>query len=221
MCCVQTLWWCCLWCSLNVLFVFGSLAVMYWEILWKGAVLSVPGSSPWPQASVNPLWGWTNTPHYLKNSRDTWRCVCHWIAIFLQLLCLAFFVKCTTCLPFLGESPRQTRHPEVHVVFQKSVGKLNSLPLQTDTTRNQTFYEMKWFKKRFWNSRLSLSRQAQCQEVRKRKELELQILTESIRLWEGDDIKTLGSVIYMSQVLVQSQLSEVFIWLLHLYFALL
>uniref|UniRef100_A0A669FA15 Rho guanine nucleotide exchange factor (GEF) 7a n=1 Tax=Oreochromis niloticus TaxID=8128 RepID=A0A669FA15_ORENI len=49
---------------------------------------------------------------------------------------------------------------------------------------------------------------AQCQEVRKRKELELQILTESIRLWEGDDIKTLGSVIYMSQVLVQSQLSE-------------
>lgn len=148
-------------------------------------------------------------------------CVCHWIAIFLQLLCLAFFVKCTTCLPFLGESPRQTRHPEVHVVFQKSVGKLNSLPLQTDTTRNQTFYEMKWFKKRFWNSRLSLSRQAQCQEVRKRKELELQILTESIRLWEGDDIKTLGSVIYMSQVLVQSQLSEVFIWLLHLYFALL
>ncbi|XP_069010251.1 rho guanine nucleotide exchange factor 7a isoform X1 [Embiotoca jacksoni] len=49
---------------------------------------------------------------------------------------------------------------------------------------------------------------AQCQEVRKRKELELQILTESIRLWEGDDIKTLGSVIYMSQVLVQSPVSE-------------
>lgn len=51
--------------------------------------------------------------------------------------------------------------------------------------------------------------QAQCQEVRKRKELELQILTESIRLWEGDDIKTLGSVLYMSQVLVQSPGSEV------------
>uniref|UniRef100_A0A8C5GGN5 Osteoclast-stimulating factor 1 n=1 Tax=Gouania willdenowi TaxID=441366 RepID=A0A8C5GGN5_GOUWI len=49
---------------------------------------------------------------------------------------------------------------------------------------------------------------AQCQEVRKRKELELQILTESIRLWEGDDIKTLGSVIYMSQVLVQSPVPE-------------
>ncbi|KAM3607598.1 uncharacterized protein V6R79_010477 [Siganus canaliculatus] len=49
---------------------------------------------------------------------------------------------------------------------------------------------------------------SQCQEVRKRKELELQILTESIRLWEGDDIKTLGSVLYMSQVLVQSPGSE-------------
>uniref|UniRef100_A0A8C9Y3D8 Rho guanine nucleotide exchange factor (GEF) 7a n=1 Tax=Sander lucioperca TaxID=283035 RepID=A0A8C9Y3D8_SANLU len=50
---------------------------------------------------------------------------------------------------------------------------------------------------------------AQCQEVRKRKELELQILTESIRLWEGDAIKTLGSVLYMSQVLVQSPGLEV------------
>uniref|UniRef100_A0A6I8NLJ7 Rho guanine nucleotide exchange factor 7 n=1 Tax=Ornithorhynchus anatinus TaxID=9258 RepID=A0A6I8NLJ7_ORNAN len=43
----------------------------------------------------------------------------------------------------------------------------------------------------------------QCQEVRKRKELELQILTEAIRCWEGDDIKTLGNVIYMSQVMIQ------------------
>ncbi|XP_072300854.1 rho guanine nucleotide exchange factor 7a isoform X1 [Eucyclogobius newberryi] len=47
-----------------------------------------------------------------------------------------------------------------------------------------------------------------CQEVRKRKELELQILTESIRLWEGDDIKTLGSVLYMSQVLIQGGSEE-------------
>ncbi|XP_056611218.1 rho guanine nucleotide exchange factor 7a isoform X1 [Triplophysa dalaica] len=45
---------------------------------------------------------------------------------------------------------------------------------------------------------------AQCQEVRKRKELELQILGEMIRLWEGEDIKTLGSVLYMSQAMVQN-----------------
>ncbi|XP_025964744.1 rho guanine nucleotide exchange factor 7 isoform X5 [Dromaius novaehollandiae] len=49
---------------------------------------------------------------------------------------------------------------------------------------------------------------AQCQEVRKRKELELQILTEAIRCWEGEDIKTLGSVIYMSQVMIQCAGSE-------------
>uniref|UniRef100_A0A8D1S882 Rho guanine nucleotide exchange factor 7 n=1 Tax=Sus scrofa TaxID=9823 RepID=A0A8D1S882_PIG len=49
---------------------------------------------------------------------------------------------------------------------------------------------------------------AQCQEVRKRKELELQILTEAIRSWEGDDIKTLGHVIHMSQVLIQCAGSE-------------
>ena len=45
--------------------------------------------------------------------------------------------------------------------------------------------------------------------MRKRKELELQILTEAIRNWEGDDIKTLGSVVYMSQVLIQCAGSEV------------
>uniref|UniRef100_A0A7N5K387 Rho guanine nucleotide exchange factor 7 n=1 Tax=Ailuropoda melanoleuca TaxID=9646 RepID=A0A7N5K387_AILME len=49
---------------------------------------------------------------------------------------------------------------------------------------------------------------AQCQEVRKRKELELQILTEAIRSWEGDDITTLGNVVYMSQVMVQCAGSE-------------
>lgn len=51
--------------------------------------------------------------------------------------------------------------------------------------------------------------QTQCQEVRKRKELELQILTETICLWEGEDIKTFGSVIYMSQTMVQNQGCEV------------
>ncbi|XP_042175800.1 rho guanine nucleotide exchange factor 7-like isoform X1 [Oncorhynchus tshawytscha] len=49
---------------------------------------------------------------------------------------------------------------------------------------------------------------AQCQEVRKRKELELQIVTESIRLWKGEDIRTLGSVLYMSQALVNSPGAE-------------
>ncbi|XP_018412515.1 PREDICTED: rho guanine nucleotide exchange factor 7 isoform X4 [Nanorana parkeri] len=49
---------------------------------------------------------------------------------------------------------------------------------------------------------------AQCQEVRKRKELELQILNEAIRGWEGEDIKILGTVIYMSQVIIQCAGSE-------------
>ncbi|NXO81981.1 ARHG6 factor, partial [Sitta europaea] len=48
----------------------------------------------------------------------------------------------------------------------------------------------------------------QCQELRKRKQLELQILSESIQRWEGEDIKMMGNVIYMSQVMVQSGGSE-------------
>uniref|UniRef100_A0A3Q2Q2F9 Osteoclast-stimulating factor 1 n=1 Tax=Fundulus heteroclitus TaxID=8078 RepID=A0A3Q2Q2F9_FUNHE len=46
---------------------------------------------------------------------------------------------------------------------------------------------------------------AECQEVRKKKELELQILTEPIRNWEGEDIKSLGPVLHMSQVKVRTQ----------------
>ncbi|XP_071320799.1 rho guanine nucleotide exchange factor 7b isoform X1 [Trachinotus anak] len=46
---------------------------------------------------------------------------------------------------------------------------------------------------------------AQCQEVRKKKDLELQILTEPIRNWEGDDIRTLGPVLHMSQATVHTQ----------------
>ncbi|XP_034533212.1 rho guanine nucleotide exchange factor 7-like isoform X2 [Notolabrus celidotus] len=46
---------------------------------------------------------------------------------------------------------------------------------------------------------------AQCQEVRKKKELELQILTDPIRNWEGDDIRTLGPVIHMSQTTIHTQ----------------
>nr|XP_012771542.1 rho guanine nucleotide exchange factor 7 isoform X3 [Maylandia zebra] len=46
---------------------------------------------------------------------------------------------------------------------------------------------------------------AQCKEIRKKKELVLQILTEPIRNWEGDDIRTLGPVLHMSQAAVHSQ----------------
>ncbi|XP_034720682.1 rho guanine nucleotide exchange factor 7b isoform X1 [Etheostoma cragini] len=46
---------------------------------------------------------------------------------------------------------------------------------------------------------------ARCQEVRKKKDLELQILTEPIRNWEGDDIRTLGPVLQMSQATVHTQ----------------
>ncbi|XP_031442624.1 rho guanine nucleotide exchange factor 6 [Clupea harengus] len=48
----------------------------------------------------------------------------------------------------------------------------------------------------------------QCQDLRKRKNLELQILSEPVRGWDGDGMKTLGQVSYMSQVQVQSGTSE-------------
>ncbi|KAB1252835.1 Rho guanine nucleotide exchange factor 6, partial [Camelus dromedarius] len=51
----------------------------------------------------------------------------------------------------------------------------------------------------------------QCQDLRKRKQLELQILSEPIQAWEGEDIKTLGNVIFMSQVMVQYGTCEIYV----------
>uniref|UniRef100_A0A7N9AU83 Rac/Cdc42 guanine nucleotide exchange factor (GEF) 6 n=1 Tax=Mastacembelus armatus TaxID=205130 RepID=A0A7N9AU83_9TELE len=48
----------------------------------------------------------------------------------------------------------------------------------------------------------------QCQELRKRKNLEIQILSEPVRGWEGDSMKSLGHVAYMSQVHVKNGSNE-------------
>ncbi|KAG8448416.1 hypothetical protein GDO86_015492 [Hymenochirus boettgeri] len=48
----------------------------------------------------------------------------------------------------------------------------------------------------------------QCQDQRKRKQLELQILSEPIQGWEGEDIKTLGTAVYTSQVMVHCGTNE-------------
>uniref|UniRef100_A0A674PQJ2 Osteoclast-stimulating factor 1 n=1 Tax=Takifugu rubripes TaxID=31033 RepID=A0A674PQJ2_TAKRU len=50
---------------------------------------------------------------------------------------------------------------------------------------------------------------AQCQEMRKKKDLELQILTEPIRNWEGDDIQSLGPILHMSQTTVHTPTCQV------------
>ncbi|KAJ0062339.1 hypothetical protein NL108_010500, partial [Boleophthalmus pectinirostris] len=50
---------------------------------------------------------------------------------------------------------------------------------------------------------------SQCLDLRKRKELELQVLNEPIRNWEGDDITTLGPILHMSPATVHNgQVSE-------------
>ncbi|XP_029515550.1 rho guanine nucleotide exchange factor 6-like isoform X1 [Oncorhynchus nerka] len=49
---------------------------------------------------------------------------------------------------------------------------------------------------------------AQCQDLRKRKNLELQILSEPVRGWEGDGMKSLGHVAYMSLVHMQNGTNE-------------
>ncbi|XP_051934912.1 rho guanine nucleotide exchange factor 6 isoform X2 [Hippocampus zosterae] len=48
----------------------------------------------------------------------------------------------------------------------------------------------------------------QCQDLRKRKNLELQILSEQVRGWDGDSMKSLGHVLYISQVHMRTGSSE-------------
>uniref|UniRef100_A0A4W5PGF3 Rac/Cdc42 guanine nucleotide exchange factor (GEF) 6 n=1 Tax=Hucho hucho TaxID=62062 RepID=A0A4W5PGF3_9TELE len=47
-----------------------------------------------------------------------------------------------------------------------------------------------------------------CQDLRKRKNLELQILSEPVKGWEGDSMKSLGHVAYMSLVHMQNGTNE-------------
>ncbi|XP_076435653.1 rho guanine nucleotide exchange factor 7-like [Babylonia areolata] len=47
-----------------------------------------------------------------------------------------------------------------------------------------------------------------CMEIRKRKEMEYEILTSNIRGWEGEEIQQLGEVTHLSQVKVHTQTGE-------------
>ena len=47
--------------------------------------------------------------------------------------------------------------------------------------------------------------QSECAKLRRQKELELEVLTGTIRDWEGDHISTLGDVIHMGSVAVGSE----------------
>ncbi|KAL0974133.1 hypothetical protein UPYG_G00216080 [Umbra pygmaea] len=49
---------------------------------------------------------------------------------------------------------------------------------------------------------------SQCQDLRRRKNLEIQILSEPVRGWDGDSMKALGPVAYMSQVHLQNGSNE-------------
>ena len=44
--------------------------------------------------------------------------------------------------------------------------------------------------------------QAECAKLRRQKELELEVLTGTIREWEGEPITALGDVIHMASVAV-------------------
>ncbi|XP_038674133.1 rho guanine nucleotide exchange factor 7b isoform X5 [Scyliorhinus canicula] len=87
--------------------------------------------------------------------------------------------------------------------LSKPFMRLDKYPtLLKELERHMEEYHPDWLDiQRSMNAFQSLS--SQCQEVRKKKELELQILTETVHGWEGDDIRSLGNVIYMSQVIVQ------------------
>ncbi|XP_072332093.1 rho guanine nucleotide exchange factor 7b isoform X3 [Scyliorhinus torazame] len=87
--------------------------------------------------------------------------------------------------------------------LSKPFMRLDKYPtLLKELERHMEEYHPDWLDiQRSMNAFQSLS--SQCQEVRKKKELELQILTETVHGWEGEDIRSLGNVIYMSQVTVQ------------------
>lgn len=196
-------WWL-LWLVLCPYCMFAcGPAAKCWGSSWRREVQAVRESSRWPQASVSPSWGWTNTPLCSKSWRGTWRLVSrHVTSPLFNIICA---ITCFLCVcrrvTLTGQTYTSAWPPSKTCRWAHLAASHFKCP-QTEWLDD--------FKAMSGPLPPPLSpHQTQCQEVRKRKELELQILTESIRLWEGDDIKTLGSVLYMSQVLVQSPGSEV------------
>uniref|UniRef100_A0A671UND1 Osteoclast-stimulating factor 1 n=1 Tax=Sparus aurata TaxID=8175 RepID=A0A671UND1_SPAAU len=102
-----------------------------------------------------------------------------------------------------------TQHSEELQEYMESKGAPPPGILTLTTSLSKPFTRLERFpmllKELDRHMEVSLNLSAQCQVVRKKKDLELQILTEPIRNWEGDDIKTLGPVLHMSQATVHTQ----------------
>lgn len=185
---------------------------------WSRRGRPLLGSWLWPLAWVNPSPDWRDTQPCWKNWRDTWRLasVCHFA---LSLTCADtqiytyFSTKKEGCLCF---------------IFSLVCFRTNILTELTSTLAWWPLKALQWVKsgtvfiKTFLRVCVHpcapeclcvcVCVQAQCQEVRKKKDLELQILTEPIRNWEGDDIRTLGPVLHMSQATVHTQNCQVLKW---------
>uniref|UniRef100_A0A3Q3N9C5 Osteoclast-stimulating factor 1 n=1 Tax=Mastacembelus armatus TaxID=205130 RepID=A0A3Q3N9C5_9TELE len=102
-----------------------------------------------------------------------------------------------------------TQHSEELGEYMESKGASSPGILTLTTNLSKPFTRLERYptllKELDRHMEVSLNLFAECQEVRKKKDLELQILTEPIRNWEGDDIRTLGPVLHMSQVTVHTQ----------------
>ncbi|XP_057240913.1 rho guanine nucleotide exchange factor 6 isoform X2 [Malurus melanocephalus] len=99
-----------------------------------------------------------------------------------------------------------TQHSDELEKFMESQGAANPGILILTTSLSKPFLRLDKYVTLL--QELERHMESQCQELRKRKQLELQILSESIQCWEGEDIKTMGNIIYMSQVMVQCGGSE-------------
>lgn len=115
-------------------------AVKCWGSSWRREVPAVRGSSRWPQASVSPSWGWTNTPLYSKSWRGTWRSVSRHVTepLFESTRLI------TSSRLSAGESPWPTRYPQVHGLLQKPVGKRASQLLTSGVLRQNELMRGLW-----------------------------------------------------------------------------
>ncbi|KAL7979549.1 hypothetical protein Chor_004707, partial [Crotalus horridus] len=94
-----------------------------------------------------------------------------------------------------------TQHSDELEKFMESQGMACSGILTLTTSLSKPFTRLDKYISLL--QELERHMESQCQEMRKRKQLELQILSETIQGWEGEDIRSMGSVLYMSQAMVQ------------------
>uniref|UniRef100_A0A669DU58 Rac/Cdc42 guanine nucleotide exchange factor 6 n=1 Tax=Oreochromis niloticus TaxID=8128 RepID=A0A669DU58_ORENI len=131
-------------------------------------------------------------------------------ACYLNLMCQIKALYLAYCSSHPSAVCILTDHSEELEKFMESHGASTGGVMTLTTSLSKPFMRLEKYPTLLQEleRHVEVKERTQCQDLRKRKNLELQILSEPVRGWEGESMKSLGHVAYTSQVHVRNGCSE-------------